>query len=293
MKHKIVASQRAGFFTDFCSAVQTQLSSLKDDDGAPLFVGGEPQSIVTHLSSVHNILQHSCGIPLGEEGRDSPSEAALNLIKSAPTLLGVKPVTCFRIPERNIGGLSSLRVIERESVDGVGARIHVRTKKIVAGGQQLVNRDHMVFVFHMQQFKAAAEGVGDPAIAGKLDGIRQALDGYREDLAISSFTSMWDSKEAAVLYGFPETAVKDAMALPPGEALERMVCSRWLDVAIACTPESSKPVQQRVDRFDATAELMGDYLREVWGEPIDFKDVWRRLEGEHRGDRISPPITRL
>ena len=283
MKQRILPAQKEKIFPEFLKIAEPQLSELKTGDDALLFSSEEVSHTIEQLASVHTCLQRSV-LALGDAGRDFPGRVALGLLKGAPTILGVKPVSSFRLEERELEQLRGLRAIEDKTPD----RISIRTMKHQPGDQKV--KETMVFAFNIEQMRRTLDAVDDESIASHFAGIREALASGSVDTATSSFLSMWDSKPSGVLYGFPEEAVKETMGLVEArpQSLKR---SRWLGIAISETETTHPQVQCALDLFDSTTEVMGDYLRCVWGEPIDFKNVWRWLEKEPRGGRITPVIT--
>lgn len=284
MKQRILPAQKEKFFPEFLKIAEPHLRELRTCDDALLFSSEAVTHIIEQLASVHTCLQHSV-LALGDAGRDFPGRVALGLLKGAPTILGVKPVSSFRLEERELEQLRGLRAIEDKTPD----RISIRTRKHQPGEQRM--EEIMVFAFNMEQLGRALDAVEDESIASQFTGIREALANQSVDTVTASSLSMWDSKPVGVLYGFPEEAVKETMGLQGETRPQSLNRSRWLDIAISETEATHPLVQRTLDRFDTTAEVMGDYLRCIWSEPTDFKNVWRFLEKEPRGERMTPEIT--
>jgi len=285
MKQRNLPTHKEKLFPEFSRVAEQNLGRLADGFGGLLFTGDETSSVVRQLTGVHECLKKR-KLRLGEAGREIPGRVALGLIKGAPAILGVKPVVSFRLVQREIEQLRGLRALEGKTPD----RISLRTRKYQPGSQTLREKEILVFAFNMKQLGKAIDAVGDESIASQFTGIRKALASQSVDTATASFLSIWNSKPSGVLYGFPEEAVKETMGLIEAgpQSLNR---SRWLNIAVSETEATHKPVQRALDRFDAATEVMGDYLRCVWGEPTDFKNVWRWLEKEPRGERMTPEIT--
>lgn len=283
-------------FGGFRKAAERGLKKTK------LFTKDEVQEILNRLSKVNEALNQWPYLRLivDEKTRlwlgDVPGEDALSLIESAPTLLGIKPMVSIDVTKNGHRALETWIWNLRNAglLDLFSRSVRFRDSFPAVSQDSLYPlKERMVWIFAMDRVRETVPKVADPLIREQLSkaGIFKVIEQSDAEGLIDALTSMLGAQHAiGVLFGYPEPAVAGLIQNQPGIFIQ----SRWIGLSIKDTAGRPELIKRTIDRFDAMAELMADYLREIRKVPMDIRSLprWLGIESAQRPrKRVLSKIT--
>ncbi|MCM8776106.1 MAG: hypothetical protein NC930_07165, partial [Candidatus Omnitrophica bacterium] len=278
-----------------------------------LFKSHEIARILDRLDRIHQALER-WPLPLGVESPSRispvyfvPTEEVLNLIVTSPVLLGIKPMSDVYVTQE---GRNQFGKWLKRFNQSFGVRILYRSRRVHSpiywsSGGLYPDKQYEMWIFDQNQMMEAVRSVKTKVVLRGFAwaGIFQVLQARETAPFIRRVMSvkMRISSAIGIFFGYPISTVAAFMRIRrDDEKWQKRIgkmqefASRWGVLGdpwgiIKDTTAQPKLVGRTMDRFDATSEVMIDYLRDVCGLSLKERDLKRWLGIKSANGRPKTP----